>query len=480
MPEQEARPAELDRAFAEFFALHKQGFLRVAAARLRNLHDADEALMDAAIQMHRKWPRIEAHNKPIALAYTILNAKITDFYRRRARYAGHEVPVGTDSTAYPDTVSVDEIVMLRGYEPLDRALAELQEQAPKQAECVRLYHLSDMDYDEIATFLNITKGQQRPTHTWAGSDCTISWISPNRGKGFLMLEETLRAEAQVLHDMLGTHDTDDFMRRLAVRIAREAARPPRVQTPTGATPAGQADSDAEPEPAAVPTPPSFSAQPHPSTRPRPYRRRRRRPTPIVMTDPAAHPAAVLTHVRSLCETVLCSNDIDTLLAFDTYFDRAGARTFACLLYTIDHHESALYWWGSRPAREIRWPPTSSPPTTQPSVLRPTPGYGGHSPDSSDTAVVTCLSRSAGAVTSTRTSRSAYRWNPNCGRSSLTTSCPKRSSGTESTARAGTSAGRRRDSGPPALTTRIRASVPRDQPPRQGPSCPAPSTSRSVP
>ncbi|MFE6682579.1 RNA polymerase sigma factor [Streptomyces sp. NPDC057729] len=157
-PEQEARPAELDKAFAAFFARHKDDFLRVAAGRLRNLHDADEALMDAAIQMHRKWPRIEAHSNPIALAYTILNAKITDFYRRRARYADHEVPVGTDSTTYADTVNVDDILMLRGYEPLDRALAELQEHAPKQADCVRLHYLSGMSYDEIAEYLNITKG----------------------------------------------------------------------------------------------------------------------------------------------------------------------------------------------------------------------------------------------------------------------------------------------------------------------------------
>ncbi|MET9661379.1 hypothetical protein [Streptomyces sp. NPDC006510] len=155
-----------------------------------------------------------------------------------------------------------------------------------------------------------------------------------------MLDETLRAEAQVLHDMLSTHDTDDFMRRLALRIAEDASRPPRVRTPDSAEPA-------PPLAAPVPgyAPPSYGTPPHPSTRPRPRNRPRRRPTPIVASDAAAHPSAVLAHVRSVCETVLCSNDIDTLLAFDTYYDQAGARTFACLLYTIDRHESALYWWG---------------------------------------------------------------------------------------------------------------------------------------
>ncbi|RDG37831.1 hypothetical protein DVH02_12595 [Streptomyces corynorhini] len=71
---------------------------------------------------------------------------------------------------------------------------------------------------------------------------------------------------------------------------------------------------------------------------------RRRPTPIVTSDPVAHPAAVLAHIRRLCDTVLRSDDVHALLAFDTDYDRAGARTFACLLYTIDRRESALYWW----------------------------------------------------------------------------------------------------------------------------------------
>ncbi|MET9513203.1 hypothetical protein ABZX62_32995 [Streptomyces flavidovirens] len=39
-----------------------------------------------------------------------------------------------------------------------------------------------------------------------------------------------------------------------------------------------------------------------------------------------------------------TNDIDTLLAFDSDYDQAGARTFACRLYTLDRCESALYWW----------------------------------------------------------------------------------------------------------------------------------------
>ncbi|MFC9608039.1 hypothetical protein ACFTTN_31920 [Streptomyces niveus] len=160
-----------------------------------------------------------------------------------------------------------------------------------------------------------------------------------------MLEETLRAEAQVLHDMLGTHDTNDFMRRLAVRIAQDAARPLRVGSASAETapPAELNEPDEAPGPAAPP-PPSFSAQTHRSTRPRRRRHLRRRPTPIVTPDPASHPTTVLAHVQYVCDTVLRSDEVHTLIAFDTDYDHAGARTFACLLYSIDRRESALYWW----------------------------------------------------------------------------------------------------------------------------------------
>lgn len=186
-PEQEqerdtAQSAELDHQFARFFAEHKDNFLRIAMGRLRNVHDADEALMDAAVQMHRKWPRIKAHPNPEALAYTILKAAVADFFRRRARHAEREVPVS--GTAYADTPTVDDILALRGYDGLDRALASLAERAPKQAECVRLRYLDEKEFDEIATYLNITK-QAATTNVHLGlSDCFRSPGSSRPRSGF--------------------------------------------------------------------------------------------------------------------------------------------------------------------------------------------------------------------------------------------------------------------------------------------------------
>lgn len=151
-----------------------------------------------------------------------------------------------------------------------------------------------------------------------------------------MLDEMLQAEAQTLHRQYDSHDTDDFMHRLAVRIAQDAARPPRV---TRAIIAPATLSHPSP-PASVPASSGRPATPKPRTR----RGLRRRPTPILVQDPATTPAAVVDHVRRLCETVLRSNDIDSLADFAADYDPRGARTFACLLYTLDRWESALYWW----------------------------------------------------------------------------------------------------------------------------------------
>ncbi|MER6443321.1 sigma factor [Streptomyces sp. NPDC001185] len=89
----------------EFFGCYKVEILRIADARTRNPHDADEVLMEAAVAMYRKWPRLLAHPNPIALAQRILEAAIVDFYRRRARTAGREVSYGELSYAEMPTAA---------------------------------------------------------------------------------------------------------------------------------------------------------------------------------------------------------------------------------------------------------------------------------------------------------------------------------------------------------------------------------------
>jgi hypothetical protein len=160
-----------------------------------------------------------------------------------------------------------------------------------------------------------------------------------------MIEETLRAQAQVIADMLSVHDTDDFMRRLAARIDQDAGRSsrPRREAAPGTGPGGDAPGSWPPT-AATAAPSSYRHPRHRMTRPA-FRRLRRRPTPLVPVDPAARPAAVLDHVKRLCEAVVRADDSGRLMAaFDAHYDGAGARSFACLLYIVGRQEGALYWW----------------------------------------------------------------------------------------------------------------------------------------
>jgi RNA polymerase sigma factor (sigma-70 family) len=150
------RKSERLAEFEEFFAQHKDGFLRQAVSKLRNLHDADEAVMDAAMKIYEKWHQIRDHADPLNCARKIVHDAAIDFYRKQARRAEREVPYPPNAYAWAPTA--DDLLEMRGYDRLDRARAALEERAPKQAECVRLRYLDNQDPEDIAEYLNISKG----------------------------------------------------------------------------------------------------------------------------------------------------------------------------------------------------------------------------------------------------------------------------------------------------------------------------------
>ncbi|MFJ8770225.1 RNA polymerase sigma factor [Streptomyces clavifer] len=147
-------PSRKQMDFQDFIREHKPEFMRLAMGCLRNLHDADEVLQIAAVKIHTKWTVIEAHANPLALAMRIVRTSAIDYYRRRARLADREIPV--PGSGLPRTPTADDLLELRGYEPLDQARAVLEERAPKQAECVRLRYFENKDAAEIAERLGIT------------------------------------------------------------------------------------------------------------------------------------------------------------------------------------------------------------------------------------------------------------------------------------------------------------------------------------
>lgn len=160
----------------------------------------------------------------------------------------------------------------------------------------------------------------------------------------LMARQAEAIRAQALH-----RSTESFMQRLAAQVALDARRPARVQyASAGSAISSDDDYTGEAEeiiqvapPASSPVPRTERPRGHARSRPR---SRRRRPTPINPSDPAKSQYLAFGYVTGLCSTVLCSAEIETLDAFAADYDEAGARTYGCLLYSLDKRESATYWW----------------------------------------------------------------------------------------------------------------------------------------
>ncbi|QNT98374.1 sigma-70 family RNA polymerase sigma factor (plasmid) [Streptomyces griseofuscus] len=142
-------PIGIDPQGELFFQDHMDTFMRIALYRLRNLHDAEDAVMDAVLIMHRKIERIRAADNPTSLAIKILKNCITDYSRRSVRIADHEHLV-------PEMPTSSTLMELGRYDQLDRAMEALEVLSPLQAQCVQLHDLCELPYTEVAEIVDIT------------------------------------------------------------------------------------------------------------------------------------------------------------------------------------------------------------------------------------------------------------------------------------------------------------------------------------
>ncbi|MFJ3205817.1 RNA polymerase sigma factor [Streptomyces sp. NPDC086989] len=170
-------PADFPVAFEGFFAQNKSAFLRIAGSRLRNRQDAEDAVMEASYKIYRKWERILAHENPKAMAYLILSNCLTDFYRRRTRMAVR------DEAARQQTPSVSYFTELGYNAALDAALDELEKTARLQANSVRLRHLANLSYEDVALYLDITPGAAKTNVSLGLAKLKDLMNIPDAGKG---------------------------------------------------------------------------------------------------------------------------------------------------------------------------------------------------------------------------------------------------------------------------------------------------------
>ncbi|CAL9675201.1 RNA polymerase sigma factor [Streptomyces sp. enrichment culture] len=142
-------PSGIDPQNELFFRDHMDTFMRIAVYRLRNRHDAEDAVMNAVLIMHRKIERIRAADNPTGLAIKMLQNSITDYSRRSIRLATHEHLV-------PDTPTSSTLMELGRYDQLDRAMEALEVLSPLQAQCVQLHFLCELPYAQVAEIAGIT------------------------------------------------------------------------------------------------------------------------------------------------------------------------------------------------------------------------------------------------------------------------------------------------------------------------------------
>lgn len=145
-------PFQIDPQGEIFFRDHMAIFMRIAMYRLRNLHDAEDAVMNAVLNMHCKIERIRAADNPSGLAIKMLRDSITDYSRRSLRRADREhlVPETPASSALMD------LVELGRYDQLDRAMEALEVLSPLQAQCVQMHDLVGLPYAQVAEIVGIT------------------------------------------------------------------------------------------------------------------------------------------------------------------------------------------------------------------------------------------------------------------------------------------------------------------------------------
>ncbi|MGW6533622.1 RNA polymerase sigma factor [Streptomyces venezuelae] len=174
-------PAELTADFETFFRDHEQEFLKSAASRVRNAHDAEEVVLIAGVRIYRKWPRIRAHANPVAYAHQILNWEIATFFRKQARIADRETSYG--ELPFADVPTGDDLLALGEHEELDLALESLEARAPVRAACIRLRFLCGLTNHEVGERLEISPDCVK-VHVCRGlKDLQSLMDLPTRGKG---------------------------------------------------------------------------------------------------------------------------------------------------------------------------------------------------------------------------------------------------------------------------------------------------------
>ncbi|MFI6448536.1 RNA polymerase sigma factor [Kitasatospora sp. NPDC050543] len=151
--------------FAAFFTSEHPGWLRYAQQRLRHRPDAEDAVQNAGVTLYRKWDRALRSADIKAFAFKVVKDAVTDTLRERVRTEDKARKLAAQPES-PDTGRA-ELDRLDDRDAVDRAMAQLAEISPIQAEIVRMRQ-AGLKYPQIGEALGIA-------HTTARTYYSLGW-----------------------------------------------------------------------------------------------------------------------------------------------------------------------------------------------------------------------------------------------------------------------------------------------------------------
>jgi RNA polymerase sigma-70 factor (ECF subfamily) len=157
-------------AFGELVTRYERAVYNLALRTLRDRTEAEDAAQEAFFKAYRALATFRPGAKFSTWIFTICYRACCDRLAKRKRLSPDELPDRADPSAGPETLAErnDEAVRLRA------AIDGLPE---KYRAVITLYHLQGMQYEEIASVLNLPLGTVK-THLFRAKEQLRKVLTP--------------------------------------------------------------------------------------------------------------------------------------------------------------------------------------------------------------------------------------------------------------------------------------------------------------
>jgi len=145
--------------FMKLVLMLRESMIQTAWRVLHDVHDAEDALQDALAVIWRRWPEIQRHPNPSALALRICADAAIAMLRRRSRLRRREVSEATAEE--PSASSADPLQQLAAEELHRQILDAIGRMPAQQAAAALMRWIQEQPYAEIAAALGCSEATAR-------------------------------------------------------------------------------------------------------------------------------------------------------------------------------------------------------------------------------------------------------------------------------------------------------------------------------